>query len=646
MKKTYDEKMKIAAQVYLERNVQSLKEDDPGKAYRNLKKMAAQPGDCSNEGTFTLLSHIEDNLSSEESSERIAQHFSQISQEYPPLNIDLLPEQVKVKLTKPVTENELPQIFDHEVFKQIEKSKKPRSSVPGDLPRRIVKEFGPELAKPAGKIFRNIIRTGHWPKQWRIEYGTPLQKQENPTNEDQLRIISLTSYWSKVCEQFVISWLLKYVSDKMDWGQYGGVKGSSISHYLIDFVNFILFNQDLKIPHAVIAVMVDFQKAFNRINHNVIITILSEMGVPGWLLNVVIGFLTDRDLIVRYKGFCSSRKSLPGGGPQGTRLGLFLFLILINAAGFPNLEKHLGAKISGNLNRRKPMHTSHMKYVDDLSLLQSINLKENLIPNPDPYPARPLQYHDRTLHLLPASVCQLQTELERLEEYSQTHQMMINNNKCKVMMFNTARIYDGTPKLTLSGMGGDHIDVVEKFKLLGVVIRSDLKWYDNTNYICQKGYARLWMLRRLKGLGADVLEMVDVYEKQVRSVMEMAVPVWQPALTQQESTQIERVQRCAFYIIMGEDYASYAAALSILEIDSLEDRRIKLCENFARKSEKDPKFKNWYCLNNKPQPKPTFKMRSDATKIITKYHPVKTRTDRYRDSPLPYLTDILNRLST
>ena len=102
-------------------------------------------------------------------------------------------------------------------------------------------------------------------------------------------------------------------------------------------------------------------------------------------------------------------------------------------------------------------------------------------------------------------------------------------------------------------MGGDHIDVVEKFKLLGVVIRSDLKWYDNTNYICQTGYARLWMLRRLKGLGADVLEMVDVYEKQVRSVMEMAVPVWPPALTKQESTQIEMVQRCAFYIIMGED---------------------------------------------------------------------------------------------
>ena len=179
-----------------------------------------------------------------------------------------------------------------------------------------------------------------------MEYGTPLQKTKNPVNEDQLRIISLTSYLSKQFEQFVITWLLEHIGDKMDWGQYGGVKGSSISHYLIDFVNFVLYNQDMKIPHAVLAVMVDFSKAFNRINHNTIITILSEMGVPGWLLNLVIGFLSERELIVRYKGCSSSRKAMPGGGPQGTRLGLFLFLILINAAGYRHLEKHLGAKIT------------------------------------------------------------------------------------------------------------------------------------------------------------------------------------------------------------------------------------------------------------------------------------------------------------
>jgi hypothetical protein len=76
------------------------------------------------------------------------------------------------------------------------------------LPRRIVQEFGPELATPAGEIYRNIVRTGHWPKQWKIEYG-PLQKQKNPVMENDLRIISQTNYFSNQFEQFVITWLLE-----------------------------------------------------------------------------------------------------------------------------------------------------------------------------------------------------------------------------------------------------------------------------------------------------------------------------------------------------------------------------------------------------------------------------------------------------
>jgi hypothetical protein len=140
------------------------------------------------------------------------------------------------------------------------------------------------------------------------------------------------------------------------------------------------------------------------------------------------------------------------------------------------------------------------------------------------------------------------------------------------------------PKLTLFDMGGDYLDVVESFKLLGVIIlRSDMRWYDNTEYVYQKGYARLWMLRRLKGLGASISEMLDVYEKQVRSVLELAVPVWQPALTQLEKSQIERVQRCALYIILGDDYISYDQALELLECDNLEERRVKLCDNFAKR---------------------------------------------------------------
>ena len=95
-------------------------------------------------------------------------------------------------------------------------------------------------------------------------------------------------------------------------------------------------------------------------------------------------------------------------------------------------------------------------------------------------------------------------------------------------------------------------EVVEEVKLLGVIIRSDLSWHSNTNNICKKGYMRLWMLKGLEGFGANYREMVDVYEKQIRSIMEQAVPVWEPGLTKGECEQIERVQKCAIYIIMVE----------------------------------------------------------------------------------------------
>ena len=185
------------------------------------------------------------------------------------------------------------------------------------------------------------------------------------------------------------------------------------------------------------------------------------------------------------------------------------------------------------------------------------------------------------------------------------------------------------------------MEVVESTKLLGVVVHSDIRWYENTNYICKKGYQRLWMIRRLKNLGANELELLDIYHKQVRSVLELAVPVWHPGLTLQERDQIERVQKCALHIVLGESYGGYKNALKTLNCETLNTRREKLCEKFARKAEKSPRFSNWFTLNTR-QP-PTVNTRQNM-KTQTKYLPVQTRTHRFKNSPVPYLTDILNNM--
>ena len=71
--------------------------------------------------------------------------------------------------------------------------------------------------------------------------------------------------------------------------------------------------------------------------------------------------------------------------------------------------------------------------------------------------------------------------------------------KCKVMIFNTRREYDGKPRLSVER--DDYLDVLKVVKLLGIIVSSDLKGSNNSVFICKKGYARLWMLRRLKKLG-------------------------------------------------------------------------------------------------------------------------------------------------
>ena len=107
------------------------------------------PLGCEDEGAFKLQNHCAANISQEKSLELIADFFSQISQEYDALNINLLPERVKVKLNSTNPDQiQAPQLSEPEVREAIRKSKKTNSMVPGDLPKSIVKEYSGELAVP------------------------------------------------------------------------------------------------------------------------------------------------------------------------------------------------------------------------------------------------------------------------------------------------------------------------------------------------------------------------------------------------------------------------------------------------------------------------------------------------------------------
>ena len=183
---------------------------------------------------------------------------------------------------------------------------------------------------------------------------------------------------------------------------------------------------------------------------------------------------------------------------------------------------------------------------------------------------------------------------------------------------------------------GNEIEVVEEMRILGLIIRSDMKWSSNSEHIVLKAFHRLWVLRRLKALGANNLDLLDVYCKQVRSVMELAVPAWHSGLTVNETVDIERVQRAALQIILGMGYTTYKVALKHFNLDTLEARRVLLCKKFGKKSVKHPKHAKWFVPNTRI---------TVTRQEQPKFCPVLSKTKRFEKSPLSYLTNLLNKYS-
>ena len=630
--KEFEVKFKKTAGDFMRKNIDSLKNTNPGRAYSILKKMGAQPGDCEETNTFTLPTH--DNLTIQEATDRIAEHFSKVSREFPPIDEDQLPERVTLKTNSPESESPIPKISEHEVYENIQAANKPKSGVPGDMPKRLVTEFSPELSVPMCSIFNNIAKSARqgrakWPSSWKLEYGTALQKIPNPLTEDDLTVIALTSFFSKVMEKFVVQWLMFYVGSKMDPRQFGGLRGNSISHYMIELIHFILYNQDYNLPIAVLACTVDFSKAFNRQNHNLLITKLSDMGVPGWLLNIVMGFLSDRVMVLRYKGETSDQKALPGGGPQGTLLGLLLFLILINSCGFSDQKNNVGDTITNKKKTFKPT-TLHTKFVDDMTIAESFNVKETLVPNP--IRPQPDSYHARLGQKLPAEKSLVYKQLKKIEQYADDNQMKLNFSKTKFMLFNPTKTFDFIPEYKTSG---SEVETLEEMKLLGLVLRNDLSWSSNTEYMTKKAYKKLWMVRRLKSQGANYDDLKDVYIKQVRSTLEFGVPVWNCGITKSEVSDIERVQKSFLHIVLGRQYVNYQEALDLIELETLKERRTSICEKFAKKSMKHPKHKSWFVVNQPPG--------AETRSIKPDLKPPLCRLNRFKTSPIPYLTSLLNK---
>ncbi|XP_072017051.1 uncharacterized protein [Amphiura filiformis] len=186
-------------------------------------------------------------------------------------------------------------------------------------------------------------------------------------------------------------------------------------------------------------------------------------------------------------------------------------------------------------------------------------------------------------------------------------------------------------------MYSENLAIVDKVKILGVTISSDLKWDLHLSQVKRKASNKLYMLKVLKKFSLSVDDLITIYRCYVRPLLEYAVPVWNAGITESQVLMLERVQKRALRIILGPDYLSYDHALELCNLTSLQERRKMLCVKFAMDMYKSDEFSAWLPL--KVKDKVQYSLRN-----ANHFNKIKCRTNRFQISAIPYFVDLLNEL--
>ena len=620
LKQLFIKNEKEAISNYRQKRLDSIKNASRNAGYSILKKMGSRLGE---EVNMDLKLPCHEGLSTQQIADSIADHFSSISDQYKSLELSDLSIDINREISQ-IDKNKIPQVEEHVVYKNIKAAKKPNGTLPGDIPKRVIEEFSINLASRATLIINQSLRSLEYPETWKIEYATPIPKISQPETMDDIRLISLTKFLSKVYEGFLADWILAVIGSHLDPNQFGGLKGNAITHYLIQLVDFILKNLDSRQPVAIIAAIIDFSKAFNRMSHQRIITIMYEMKLPGWILKLIISYLTKRKLIVRYKDCSSSERTLKCGAPAGTILGVITFLIQMDGIkAFPVIqspETPLTQAVKSSQKNVKSPNTI-CKFIDDVSAAAVINLKclkeSEIMP-------KPVVYHNRTGHYLPNENNPIIEQMKHITEFASTNQMKLNTKKSHIMLFSRSKKKDFQTEVYVNG---SLLDVHDEAKILGTYITSDLKWKRNTQYIQSKCMKKVWMLRRIRELGGSQDDLLQVYIRQIRCLTEIACPTWNDSLTQQDIDKLEGIQKVVCRVILGQKYVSYHSALHKLKIPTLSERRKIICRKFAQKTARNKKFSSWFPRS----------IRGKA-----RYVQPFARTSAYQKSAIPSFINLLN----
>lgn len=360
-------------------------------------------------------------------------------------------------------------------------------------------------------IINACLSRSVFPLQWKKARIIPLSKVASPTEFCNLRPISILPTLSKILEKVMEIQLTNHLRSRkiLPIGQSGFRAGYSCATAMLKITDDILSALDRKKLTAL--VLLDYSKAFDTLNHEILINILSSVGLSENVCNLISSYLNQRVQAVTYSGNTSTFLNVTKGIPQGSVLGPLLFSTYIS--GFPSVffscEQHY--------------------YADDTQIYLSFGLDEGS-----------------------QAVTAINYDLQRLYEYSVRHCLGLNSKKSSCIIFGRKAERDQFLATYQNAIVIDDepIKFQDTCKNLGIVLDQDLRFTNHVTKCLQKAYLNLKLIYQNRHF-LDKSIKTKLCESLVLSHVNYCDVVYGPCLRSFDIGRIQRLQNSCLRLIHG-----------------------------------------------------------------------------------------------
>ena len=396
---------------------------------------------------------------------------------------------------------------------------------PDGVSNRILKELAEKIHIPLTRLFNHCLSKSCVPLDWKKSNVSPVPKSDDTSLPSNYRPISLLSNIDKVFERCISKHVYNHlhVNNILTSFQSGFTPRDSTTNQLTFLYN--TFSEALDSGKEVRVVFCDISKAFDQVWHNGLLCKLKAAGITGTLLDWFKDYLADRKQRVVIPGVMSDWNDIKAGVPQGSILGPLLFLIFIN-----DIVTDIGSNIR--------------LFADDTSLYI-------IVENPDE-----------------AARC-MNFDLHTIFDWACKWLVKFCPPKTDSMLLSRKLLRPYHPPLFMSDT---QIKEVAHHKHLGIYLSSDCSWHTHINYIKEKAWQRLNVMRRLKFV-LDRRSLETIYTSFIRPLLEYGDMIWDNC-TLYEKRELDKIQNEAARIATGASaLVSIEALHNEIGWESLQTRR-------------------------------------------------------------------------